>query len=219
MRRDHLQRRSRHADPDIHQHEIHRPTDVFQGFAQIAFTQVDEAAQAGLLEMRPCRTCLVRLVFGADHLAGTARRVDGVAQRRGEIERRHPPRGAGLDNPARLAGTAKLVAEFRLVAVERDQLVAPKRFYLRVRGRLRTCCPLGVVASDRRHLRVAARVQAGQQGSQFRIVNRTKGRSLRWHDPGRFSGYDLSPRVADTPASQSVSGWLAVVKRAAPRRL
>jgi hypothetical protein len=42
-----------------------------------------------------------------------------------------------------------------------------------------------------------------------------KSSSLRWHDPDRFNGCDLSPRDADTPVLQSVPGGLPPVKRSA----
>jgi len=43
--------RARHGDPDVNEQEIYRPIDLFQRFAQIAFAQIDEVAQASLLEM------------------------------------------------------------------------------------------------------------------------------------------------------------------------
>src|SRR5216683_6123960 len=126
MRSDQLQRRPRHRDPDIHQHEIHRSVDLPERLAQVAFAQIDEPAQTRLLEMRPCRACLVCLVFGADHYAIAAAGVDVVAQGCREIEGREPVGCADLDDPARIICAAKLVAELRLVTIERDKLVAEK---------------------------------------------------------------------------------------------
>jgi hypothetical protein len=36
--------------------------------------------------------------------------------------------------------------------------------------------------------------------------------SLRWHYPDRFDGYDLSPHTASTPARESLSRTMQVVK-------
>jgi hypothetical protein len=51
---------------------------------------------------------------------------------------------------------AKLIAKFRLVAVKRDKLVAPKGFNLVLRGYMRFLSPLSVVASHRGNLLVAS---------------------------------------------------------------
>ena len=101
--------------------------------------------------------------------------MDVVAHRRGEIERRNPIGRADLDNPVRIAGTAELVAELRLVTVERDELVAAKSPDLIVVGRIRILGPLRVVVRHRVDLRVASGVQGPQQAFQFRIVKHTHG--------------------------------------------
>src|SRR4029077_18463295 len=49
---DQLKRRPRHGDPDIHQHEVDRALDLLERLAEIAFPEIDEAAQARLVEMR-----------------------------------------------------------------------------------------------------------------------------------------------------------------------
>src|SRR5882672_2838142 len=175
MRSDQLQRRPRHRDPDIHQHEIHRSIDLPECLAQVAFAQIDETAQAGLLEMRPCRACLVGLVFGADHHAVAAAGADIVARGCREIERRDRVGCADLDDPARIICAAKLVAELRLVTIERDKLVAEKGPGLLRRRRLRLPGPTGIEAPHRRGLLVASGMQAGEQAFQLRIANNTHG--------------------------------------------
>src|SRR5207249_7117857 len=139
------------------------------------FAQIDEIIQGRLLEMRPRRTALVWLVFGADHHARSAGGLDVVAHRCGEIERRDPVGRASFDNPARIVGAAKLIAEFRLVTVKRDKLVAAKGPYLFLCGRMRVLGALRLVASHRGNLCVASGVQVGQQAIEPRIANNTQG--------------------------------------------
>src|SRR5260221_5762253 len=51
MRSDQLQRRSRHRDPDIDEHEVYRSIDLFECFAQITFAQLYEWAEVRCLEV------------------------------------------------------------------------------------------------------------------------------------------------------------------------
>src|SRR4030081_3555819 len=125
--------------------------------------------------MRPRRGCLAGLVFGAAHHAVAAGGIDIVAHGGREIERRNPVGCADLDNPARIICAAKLVAEFRLVAIERDKLVAEKGPGLLRRGRRRLSDPAGVEASHRRGLLVASGMQGGHQAFQFGIANNAHG--------------------------------------------
>lgn len=88
MRGDQLQHWSRYGDPDIHQHEVHWAIDPLQRFAQITFAQIDEAAQSRFLEMRPCGTRLLWLVFGANHhaVAASTRTLSRTAAARYSVE-------------------------------------------------------------------------------------------------------------------------------------
>src|SRR5581483_5522522 len=132
-RRHQLERRTRHPDPDVHQHEIYRALDAIKGLAQVAFAQIDEIAEPRLREMRPRGFSLGRLIFGGDHHAIAAGGVDVVPDGGGEIKRRDTERRADLHDPARIGRAAKLIAELRLVAVERDELVAEKSLELAFR--------------------------------------------------------------------------------------
>src|SRR4029077_5753705 len=93
-----------------------------------------------------------------------------VAHRGGEIERRDPVGGAGLDDPSGLARPAELIAELRLVAVEGDQFVTTKGLELVRGGRAGLRGPRCVVARDRGDLLVAPRVQGAEQTFQLRIL-------------------------------------------------
>jgi hypothetical protein len=97
---------------------------------------------------------LARIV--ADHDTVAARGVDVVMHGSGEVERRNTVGRAYLDNSARIVCAAKLIAKFRLVAVKRDKLVAPKGLNLVLRGYTRFLSPLSVVASHRSNLLVAS---------------------------------------------------------------
>jgi hypothetical protein len=77
-------------------------------------------------EVRPRCFRLARLVFGANDDTVAAVLSDIVADGGSEIKRRNPEGGADFDDTPRLEGTAKLVAELRLVAVQRHELVAAK---------------------------------------------------------------------------------------------
>jgi hypothetical protein len=75
--------------------------------------------------------------LGLSQISPVLRGADIVAHGGGEIERRDPMGCADLDDPPRIAGAAELIAELRLVAVERDQLVGAKSLDLILRGRMR----------------------------------------------------------------------------------
>jgi hypothetical protein len=105
--------------PDIDQHEVDWPLDLTKCLAQIALSQIDETAQTGVAEMRPCGVSLLGLVFGADHHTVASASTDIVAHRSGQIERRDTVGSSNLDNSAGVDGTAELVAELRLVAIQR----------------------------------------------------------------------------------------------------
>ena len=106
---------------------------------------------------------------------------------------------AGFDDSARIGRTTELIAEFRLVTVERDQFVAAKDLDLFCRGWMRVVIPAGLITVNRGNLLVASGVQFSQQPSQMWIADDTHVGSLRWYDPDRFNLYALSQQSADTP--------------------
>jgi len=136
MRRNQLQRRARHTDPDIDQQEIDRLVDDPQRLAKIALPELDMAAEPGTLEMRGRSSCLLRLILGADDEATAAPLSDVVAQCCRQIERRNAVGRADLDDAPCIGGAAELIAELGLVAIKRDQLVADELLDL-----LRSRCP------------------------------------------------------------------------------
>src|SRR6202789_4102543 len=66
-------------------------------------------------------------ILGADDHAAAAGNADIVAHRGSEIQRRNAIGRTSLNDPACIAGAAELIAEFRLVTIERDKFVAAKR--------------------------------------------------------------------------------------------
>jgi hypothetical protein len=63
------------------------------------------------------RGSLGRFVLGADNHAAAAGHSNVVPHRGGEIERRNAMGRANLNDPARIARTAELIAEFGLVVL------------------------------------------------------------------------------------------------------
>src|SRR5262249_18286351 len=143
-----------------------------KGLAQIAFSQIDEIAQTGFVEVCACRTSLLDLVLSADHHTAASASMDIVAHRSSQIERRDAIRGAHLDDPPRVDCPTDLVAELGFVTVERIELIGEESLGSSGLILQRTTCPvsLGTVLSDRRALCVAAFVQPIQQALQVRIV-------------------------------------------------
>src|SRR5216683_5109563 len=204
MRRDQLQRRARHTDPDVDQQEIDRLVDAQQRLAQIALPKLDMAAEPGTLEMRGRSSCLLRLTLGADDEATAAPLSDVVAQCCRQIERRNAVGRADLDDAPCIGGAAELIAELGLVAIKRDQLVADELLDL-----LRSRCPAFAASlrkrAQGRKLRIATAMELREQARQGWILNELTLSSLRWHDPDRFGGYDLSLHDADTPGRKQRS--------------
>src|SRR5437764_10472846 len=120
MRSDQLQRRSRHRDPDIDEHEVYWSIDLFECFAQIAFAQFYEWAESRLLEVGPGGGGLCWLVFRADDHATAAGSRYVVTHCGGKIDRRNSIGRANFDDPTGVARATKQVAEFSLVPIERD---------------------------------------------------------------------------------------------------
>ena len=185
VRGDQLERRPRHRNPDVDQHEIHRPVDLLERLAQIALPKVDVAAQSRLREMFPRGLGFLGLVFGADDDAFAAAGPQVVAHRRGQVERRDAVGRADLDDAAGVVGAAELVAELGLVAIQRHQLVAAE------------CLDAGRVAfrrvmnSHRLALLVAPGMQPRQQAFQFRVVKDAHDPILKYAIAAIFSS---SPR-------------------------
>jgi hypothetical protein len=90
MRSDKFECRSCHRYPDIDQHEIDRPLDLTKRLAQIALSQIDEAAQADFVKVLAGGTSLLGLVFRADHYPAAAAGLDIVAHRSSQIEGETP---------------------------------------------------------------------------------------------------------------------------------
>ena len=176
MRCDQLECGARHRDPDVHQQEIDRALDATQGFAQVAFAQIDQSTEIRLLKVRPCGAGLDRLIFGSDDNPAAAGGADVVPQCGSKIEGGDTERGADLHDPARVDRTTKLITEFRLVAIERDELVAAKRLDLVFRRRMG--CLARLKAFELRDLAVASGVQAVKQAFQQRVLNDAQGRSF-----------------------------------------
>jgi len=128
MRRHQFERRSRHVNPDVHQHEIHRAINALERLAQVAFAQIDEAAQTRLPEIAPSPRGLCPASYSVpDHHACPAK--PRCCRARLQRDRRvETPRRYRLQQPASaLLPAAKLIAEFRLVAIRaRTKLVAEK---------------------------------------------------------------------------------------------
>ncbi len=162
----------------------------------------DGASAPGTLEMRGRSSCLLRLILGADDEATAAPLRDVVAQCCRQIERRNAVGRADLDDAPCIGGAAELIAELGLVAIKRDQLVADELLDL-----LRSRCPAlrcvnalkaASCASLRPWSSASRRVRDGS--SMMLTLS-----SLRWHDPDRFGGYDLSLHDADTPGRKERS--------------
>jgi hypothetical protein len=86
--------------------------------------KIDDVAEPCFREMILCGFCLFGFVLGADHQPATATGPHIVAHGRCQIERRNPKGGADLDNSPNVARPAKLIAERRLVAIQRHQFIA-----------------------------------------------------------------------------------------------
>ena len=123
MWRYNFQRRPCHGYPDVDQHEIDRSLDLTERLAQIALAEVDEIAQAGFVEKISRCLHLLRLVFGTDHDAAATRSTHIVPHRRSQVERRDAIGSADLDDQASVDGPAEVVAELRLIAIKRIDLI------------------------------------------------------------------------------------------------
>src|SRR5215510_9877175 len=104
-------------------------------------------------------------MFGRDYDAGGFTNSSARVVTHGccKVERRDSKGCSRFDDATRIDCTAELIAEFCLVTVKRNQLVAQKALNLRTSRWRRLLGPMRMVISDGSFLLLAAIVQGSQQ--------------------------------------------------------
>src|SRR5262249_26791953 len=144
-----------------------------------------------------------------DHHPVAAVLAEVVSHGGREVERGDAEGGAGLHDPARAERTAELVAELRLVAVERDELVAQEAVVPLFEAAPVEGAFAGAgreVGRERIVLRGAARVQAVEQGLEARIAEQAQMRRSSAHPAGAESSAPAAARRSSIGRTARSSG-------------